>query len=206
LHEGSKTEWSFTSLDDAMLLAVVDAITPAQSADLDRVLDGHQVECASRPGRKLPRGVVDETKLQQLLNEAERIGRPDLVAAIHVSNGCAFRSQDIESVEACDVDFEASVVSVPRKDRVVKKAYLGDLDERIISTIEAEHHLRTLLRADPSGKLSPRWDRKEANKFVQAVASKYSWSKRLRWAGFHSVGRHGAAVRVKKAVVEAVKR
>jgi hypothetical protein len=177
---------------------------PSEAADLDRILDGHAVLSAGDKGPT--RGAVDDSKLTQLVRAARDKGRQDLADACHAASGCALRNQDLQKMTADDVNLDGGVVLVLKHDSSIRKAKTGSKDERPIATSEAYEVLERRIQTHPKGPLWPKWNRIQANEFVKAVAEEQGWPKNLRWDGIHCVGRHGAAIRAKKAAIEAIKK
>ena len=180
-------------------------ISETESADLDRVLDGHEVISRRTQPRK-PRGAVDDDKLDHLVKFLSDQGHEDLAEACIVASGCALRSQDIEQISAEDVDLAAGVVIALRKDSSLRKVRKGDTDERPIATAEAKKVLSRRVKKFPRGNLWPNWNRTLISGLVKQAAERFGWPKNLRWDGLHSVGRHSAAVRARAKALEEVRR
>lgn len=181
-------------------------MSDAQSADLDKILDGHLVGQSRALGPKRLRGAVDDDKLEQLVQYARKSHRVEIEEACVVASGCALRNQDIERITSAQVDVDGGVVHVWKHDSTVRKARTGFMDERPITTKEACCILRKRIREHPTGPLWPGWNRTVANKLVQDAAKHYKWPSALKWDGLHCVGRHGAAIRASKAIISGVQK
>ena len=184
------------------------ALSESLSMDLDELLDGREVLEAKENPRQ-PRGAIDEKKLRSLVTKArgERSVRGNRLAdGFLVANGCGMRGGSLKELTAGDVHLEEGYIMAPRKGRELVKAREGYKEEHIIATTEAEMVLRRRcqgLKANDC--VFKDWNDEEANAFVQETAKREKWPTTLKWDGMHC-HRHGAAVRAKKAVLEAVKK
>jgi hypothetical protein len=77
------------------------AMEEGLSADLDRVLDGHEVASAAIRRRK-PRGAIDDAKLLSVVKEAKKQGLLEVADAVRVCSGCTLRQQDLEALTAAE--------------------------------------------------------------------------------------------------------
>jgi len=182
----------------------VEQVSENLSGDLDRILDGHEVQHQKEHPR-LPRGAIDEEKLMSLIAAARAVNEHDLADAFEVANGCALRGGGISRLKYEDVDFEAGVVVAQRKDRALVKARLGNTEEHPIVTMGAELTLRRRCKGLGAGDyLWPAWKAEKANHFIAEHSKKMRWTQRHKWDGMHC-HRHGAAVNAKRAALESVK-
>ncbi len=180
------------------------AMSADDAADLDNILDGHEVlRQGERP--RTPRGAIDEKKLQSLVKAARQMSENDLADAFEVANGCALRGGSISNLTRGDVKFEEGVITAPRKDRMLAKARLGTTEEHPIVTIGAEMVLRRRCKGlKDDALLWPNWQATTANRFIAAHAIEHHWNEKCKWDGMHC-HRHGAAVNAKRAALDAVK-
>jgi integrase len=176
--------------------------TTEQHLRLDQMITGIEV-VQGRPQKV--RGAPSQQQVKDLFTFAYKTAGPEMSLALIVAFGSAMRAQDLEALEAEDVDLLAEVVWVPRKGPIASKIRYGYQQERPITTCHALEVLRRLKEnKSPREKMFPGFRRTEATRVVKEMAARDGWDADLLWTGIHNL-RHSRAATLFREGIERVR-